>query len=69
MVWIQKIMESYTNQIIKLNTKLSAQLYFIEQLKKNPLWNVQQFIVKVNYFKVPLKSKALKLKETKSSQA
>ena len=49
MVWIQKIMESYTNQIIKLNTKLSAQLYFIEQLKKNPLWNVQQFIVKVNY--------------------
>lgn len=49
MVWIQKIMENYTNQIIKLTTKLSAQLYFIEQMKKNPLWNVQQFVVKVTF--------------------
>ena len=49
MVWIQKIMECYSNIINKVNTKIDAQLNFIEQLKSNHLWDVQQFSVKVCY--------------------
>lgn len=48
MYWIQKIMESYGTLVNKLNTKTSAQMSFIDQLKSNHLWEVQQFKIKVS---------------------
>jgi len=46
--WIQKIMETYINQINKIATKTQAKLKFLQLLISNELWEIQQFPVKVN---------------------
>jgi hypothetical protein len=47
MFWIQKIIEHYANLCSKLTEKSAAQATFIDVLKSNRLFELQQFIVKV----------------------